>query len=302
MDASRAPNAPSVGRAVRRLLAVALLALSAVGLGALPALAADDGSFLRLAHLSPDTPAVDVYVAAVADPRNSIVVLPGVVYGAVSPYNTLPAGQYVVSMRPAGADPSTQPVISTTVEAQPGKAYTVAGVGAFADLGLRVLDDDLTLPPEGQARARVVQAAAGRGALDITVSGGTTIGSNVDFATTTPYQNVTAGTWTLQVAAGPDPLAELPLTVESGSVYSVLVLNAPGQTSSGLALAVTLDASGSQVVPDGGVETGLGGLAAPSGTNRIPAMAMIALGALCLLASGLGLRPRVRRTDPAPTT
>lgn len=302
MAVSRAPNGRSVGREFRRACAVALLALSAVGFGALPALAADEGSFLRLAHLSPDTPEVDVYVAAVADPRNSIVVLPGVGYGAVSPYSALPEGQYVVSMRPAGADPSTRPVISTTVEAQPGRAYTVAGVGTFADLGLRVLDDDLTLPPEGQARARVVQAAAGQGALDITVAGGTTIGSDVGFATTTPYQNVAAGTWTLRVAAGPDTLAELPLTVESGAVYSVLVLNAPGQTNSGLALAVTLDASASQVVPDGGVETGLGGLAAPTETSRIPAMAMISLGGLCVLAAALGLRPRARRTDPASTT
>ena len=64
--------------------------------------AQEGDSYLRLAHLSPDTPKVDVYVASVADPARSFVV-PGVGYGAVSPYQPLPAGSYVISMRGAGA-------------------------------------------------------------------------------------------------------------------------------------------------------------------------------------------------------
>ena len=52
----------AVGAALGLLVAVAA-----------PAMAADE-AYLRLAHLSPDTPKVDVYVASVADPGNSIVV------------------------------------------------------------------------------------------------------------------------------------------------------------------------------------------------------------------------------------
>ena len=76
-------------------------------------------AYLRLAHLSPDTPTVDVYVDSAADPSRSFVVH-GVGYGAVSQYQPLPPDSYVISMRPAGADAATPPVISATVDARSG--------------------------------------------------------------------------------------------------------------------------------------------------------------------------------------
>src|SRR5687767_15272142 len=57
--------------------------------------------------LSPDTPAVDVYVDSVADPDTGIV-LNGVGYGAVSEYQDVPPGEYTVSMREAGAERSEE--------------------------------------------------------------------------------------------------------------------------------------------------------------------------------------------------
>lgn len=220
--------------------------------------AADTTTYLRLAHLSPDTPEVDVYVASVADPGNATVVLRGVGYGVLSDYQILPGGQYTVSMRPAGADASTAPVIATTLDAANGSAYTVAGVGTFADLGLTVLDDDLTLPPAGQGRARVIQAAASQPQLDISVEGGMSLGQDVEFASTTAYNNIGAGEWVLQVAADSEVLATLPITVSAGSVYSVLILDTP----TGVTVATRLDANSAGVVPAGGVDTGGGGLAA----------------------------------------
>src|SRR5262249_41372853 len=92
-----------------------------------PASAASDG-YVRLAHLSPDTPAVDVYLDSVSGsvPQK---VFPSVGYGAFSSYLALPTGTYAVSMRLAGAKASTPPVLSTQVTVQAGDAYTVAGVG-----------------------------------------------------------------------------------------------------------------------------------------------------------------------------
>src|SRR3712207_7880674 len=49
-------------------------------------------------------------------------------------------------------------------------AHTVAGLGYFADLGLEVLDDDLTLPSTGQSRVRVINAAADAQQLDMTLA------------------------------------------------------------------------------------------------------------------------------------
>ena len=73
----------------------------------LPGAGAADGGMLRLAHLSPDTPPVDVYVESVSDPAAKLT-LRGVGYGAVSDYQSVAPGSYTVSMRQAGAAASVR--------------------------------------------------------------------------------------------------------------------------------------------------------------------------------------------------
>lgn len=288
---------------VRRFLRASLVGAIAIVSSVLflvPA-AADTTTYLRLAHLSPDTPTVDVYVASVADPTTNMVVLEGVGYGTLSAYQVLPSGPYTVSMRPAGAEPSTPPVIATTLEATTGSAYTVAGVGTFADLGLTVLTDDLSLPPVGQARARVIQAAASQPQLDISIQNGASLGRDVDFATTTPYRNLAAGEWVLTISASDETLAELPVTVAAGSVYSVLILDTP----TGVTAAMQVDATATGVVPAGGVETGDGALAtgriASSGTSTSVVLpAALVVSGLVLLALGGLIGVGARRRPSAP--
>ena len=77
-----ATRTPGPGLAVRRLLTLLVAAAGLLLAGPGVAGATQGDSYLRLAHLSPDTPNVDVYVASVSDPAKSFVV-PGVGYGAV---------------------------------------------------------------------------------------------------------------------------------------------------------------------------------------------------------------------------
>src|SRR3984957_863629 len=135
-------------RVVRTTAALALagFALAAGPLAAAaPASAADSVGWLRLAHLSPNTPAVDVYLYSFGKPSAQIV-LHHVAYGTVSPFEQVPAGDYTVAMRAAGAKPSSKPVLSTAVDVAAGHAYTVAGLGPESGLRLQVLDDQLTTP------------------------------------------------------------------------------------------------------------------------------------------------------------
>jgi len=94
-------------RATRAAVVALLVALAGVGIPAfaLAATPAEGPAYVRLAHLSPDTPSVDVYVDSAADPSRSFVV-PGVGYGVVSQYQPLPPDTYVISMRLAGAPAS----------------------------------------------------------------------------------------------------------------------------------------------------------------------------------------------------
>lgn len=265
---------------------VAVGAAALLGSGA-PAGAAGDVGYVRLAHLSPDTPNVDVYLTAVGG--GTPKVFTGVGYGTVSNYLSVPTGTYAVAMRVQGAPASSPPVLTTDVTVAAGKAYLVAGVGRHADLGLKVIDDDLSPPPAGKAKVRVIQASVRAPVLDLAIQGGPTIATGVGFASTTGYFAVDPGKWTLAVTGTNGGLSgTLSVRLLAGDVYSLLVLD--GKTA-GLTAQLRLDAAGQGAMPTGGVATGAGG----TSRDRAPAWPV----ALAVAGLGLGYalvryRPRMR--------
>ena len=269
-----------------RAIAVVLVAILAhLSLAAAPAAAAGPVGYVRLAHLSPDTPDVDVYLSAVTGgtPQR----FPGVGYGTVSNYLTVPTGTYAVSMRAAGAPASDPPVLTTNVTVVDGKAYTVAGVGKHADLGLKVIEDDLSLPPAGKAKVRIVQASVRAPVMTVSIAGGATIADNISFATTTDYLAVAPGHWTLQAqGAGGSPSSTLTATLAAGNVYSLIVLDA--KSGNGLTAQLRADAQRTGKVPSGAVASGAGG---STGRRAVP----VAVAAVLMLAGATGLVARWRR-------
>jgi sortase (surface protein transpeptidase) len=246
----------------RRLLRALCVAALAVGVSALglssAAAAAQDGS-LRFAHLSPDTPAVDVYVDRVGGAGPSV--LRGVSYGTVTGYRQLSPGRYTVAVRGARAAASTPPVLAATVQLGGGSARTMELAGSFATARLHEFADDLSPPPAGRARVRVLAAAASAGPVDVSLAGGVPVAGSLPFAHTSGYVDVPAGATTLTVVPGSGAGVVSPVTFAAGSVYSVVVLDRAG---GGLAVRAVLDAAGPATVPVGGVETGAGGTAASS--------------------------------------
>ena len=259
--------------------AAALAALAAVTLFASPAQAAAGDGYVRLAHLSPDTPAVDVYLKSMS---NTVApqTFRGVAYGAMSQYLRLPVGTYQVAMRKAGAPGSTKPVLTTQVGVENGAAYTVAGVGRFADLGLRVLKDDLQLPDAGKSKVRIIQASVKAPVLNVAGKNGKTIADGVQFATTTAYREVNPGKWSvLVVPTGGGKTSVLPCTLGAGSVYSLVVLD---DKNGGLKPELHVDAERQGTVPLGGVATGAGGSQPVSQLST----ALLLAGLAAVLAAG----------------
>jgi Domain of unknown function (DUF4397) len=277
----------------RRL--VMLLAASALLLG-LPAAASAHASsastgWIRLAHLSPNTPAVDVYLYSFGDSTAQIV-LHHVAYGTVSPYESVAAGDYSVAMRAAGASATSQPVLSTSVTVQANHAYTVAGMGPESGLRLQVLDDDLTTPV-GQSLVRVIQASLKQHVVTVSF-GSTVLASNLSFASVSPYQAVLPGTNTVTVTAS-GVSVHSSVTLAAGTVHTLVVLDG----ANGLEIVNLEDASGSGQPPVGGVTTGLGGMAPRAPGSPVPWLAVIGAGSLLALTGGLrlrrdGLRPHRR--------
>jgi hypothetical protein len=273
----------------RRLLM--LLAASALLLG-IPAAATAFASsattgtgWIRLAHLSPNTPAVDVYLYSF-DNSKAMIVLHHVAYGTVSPYESVQAGDYSVAMRAAGASATSQPVLSTSVTIAAGHAYTVAGMGPESGLRLQVLDDDLTTP-SGQALVRVIQASLKQQEVKVTL-GSTVLAGSLKFASVSAYQAVTPGTETVTVSAlsaGAGD-ANSSVTLAAGTVHTLVVLDG----ASGLEVVSLEDASGSGKPPLGGVQTGFGGTAPHGPGSPVPWLVAIGAGSLLALTGGLRLR------------
>jgi Domain of unknown function (DUF4397) len=273
-------------RATRNILM--LLAASALLLG-IPAAATAYASsattgtgWIRLAHLSPNTPAVDVYLYSFGN-SNAMIVLHHVAYGTVSPYESVQAGDYSVAMRAAGASATSQPVLSTSVTISAGHAYTVAGMGPESGLRLAVLDDDLTTP-SGQALVRVIEASLKEQVVNVTL-GSTTLASGLKFASVSSYRAVSPGALTVTVSSS-GGTANSSVTLAAGTVHTLVVLDGP----SGLEVVSLEDASGSGQPPLGGVSTGFGGTAPHGPGSPVPWLAVIGAGSLLALTGGLRLR------------
>ena len=271
--------------------AIWLMAVPALLLGipvtASAATASAGTGWVRLAHLSPNTPAVDVYLYSFGDP-SAEQVLHHVGYGVVSPYEALAAGEYTVAMRAAGASATTKPVLSASLTVAPGGSYTVAGLGPESGLQLQVLRDQLTTPP-GRVLVRVIQASLQQHEVTVTWNGQPAV-SNLGFGSVSSYQAAAPATASLRVA-GETESANSAITLAAGSVHTIVVLDGP----KGLVLDDFLDSAGSGAMPAGAVATGFGGTA-PRAPSPVPWLYLISAGLLLAVAGGLGIRllPRTR--------
>jgi hypothetical protein len=243
--------------------------------------------WIRLAHFSPNTPAVDVYLYSFGD-ASAQIVLHHVAYGDASPYEQVPTGDYTVAMRAAGASATSAPVLSASVDVAAGHAYTVAGLGPESGLRLQVLDDDLTTPA-GRALVRIIQASLKQNVVSVSW-GGTMLESKLAFGSATSYQAVSPGTATLLVT-GSDGNAHVSIPLAAGTVHTLVVLDG----AKGLQVDDLLDAAGSAVAPDGGAATGFGGMAPRAPSSPLPWLAVIGAGLLLAVAGGR----RLRRLRPA---
>jgi hypothetical protein len=291
----------------RGLFAFALVAAVCLLVGTLgiPAASAGAPAQVRIAHLSPDTPAVDVAMTPVtgadpvADPGTDVA--SGLRYGDVGRFAELAPGGYAVSIRRTGSGPDTPPALSERILVPPGGAVTVALTGRFADLGLEPLSEDLSPPPAGSARVRVLAAAAGADRLDVSRADGPVLAAGLPFGGAGDPVAVPAGAAVLRVVDGRGSV-DVPAELAAGSVATVLVLDRP---EGGLTLRVVLDAASPAVVPRGGVEAGGGGVPWPGLAAAVLTLALGAVGGrrrfvvlAAAVVAGLVPAPLTPRTAP----
>lgn len=281
----------------RRLVsgALAVVAVFAMSTGISSASAAPTGvAYVRAAHLSPDTPKVDVYLTAFSGGSTKLW-LSGVGYGDFSAYRRMKPGQYAVSMRPHGAKATSAAALSWTVALKSGRAYTAAAYGQGGKLNSVVFDDQLAPPATRTGYVRIVQGSGQAGPVKAQ-AGGKQLASNTRYGTISHYVALPAGSETLTVSSRADSrlTKSVKIKVASRSVTSVVVLD---KRQGGLVLRPLVDAAGTAGRPSGGVETGAGGTAPrPHGGSDAVALAWI-LGAVGVaLMVGVGTTRRRLRT------
>jgi hypothetical protein len=208
--------------------------LSTVALTAIVVLAAVSGcgddddpvtpnqAMIRVAHLSPDAPNVDVWV-------DGARVLQNVPFQTVSDYLEVTAGDRRIQVTPAGA--TTPAVIDATVPFARGKAYTVAATGLLGngDLEPIVLEDERS--PAAAARVRFVHTSPDAPAVDVAVTGGPVLFGGVQFREADGYLNVDPGSYDLEARlAGTSTVAlSVPDVALSGSTnYTIFAIGLAG--------------------------------------------------------------------------
>jgi hypothetical protein len=262
------------------IIAAASPAASAASAAPL-ATSAQDG-WVRIAHLSPQAPAMDIYLYPFGDPAHPTV-LRDVSYGDVSAYMQLAPGEYTVAMRGFDAPATSHPALVSSFMVGAKTAYTVAALGP--DPGLRVVVlQDRTTAPKGQALVRVLQASLKEG--HVTVSyGSTVLATQLAFGSATPYAAVAAGAHSVKVTASGDDATATPLQLTADTVHTIVVLD----SSSGLTTDDLTDAVGSQLMPSGGAATGFGGTALPPPADLAPWLLLTLAGGLLIAAGAAGL-------------
>jgi hypothetical protein len=267
----------------------ALLAAAAPAASAAPV--AGQTAWVRIAHLSPEAPAMDMYMYPFGDPQHPTV-LKDVSYGAVSSYMAATPGQYTVAMRGFGAPATSKPALTTSFEVSAGAAYTLAAIGPDPGLRTVVLKDQMTAP-KGKAIVRVLQASLKQHRVTVSY-GPDVLAHQLSFGSATPYTSIAPGAQTVQFTASGEHAAQS-VTLSADSVHTIVVLDNP----SGLKVDAVTDATGSQAMPVGGVSAGFGGTA-PRPANPGPWLGLIAAGALLAVAGLIQLRrPAHRRSAPA---
>ena len=253
-------------------------------------LATHDG-WVRIAHLSPEAPAMDIYLYPFGDPAHPTV-LKDVAYSDVSAYMALAPGEYTVAMRGFGASSTSHPALVSSFMVDASTPYTVAALGHDPGLRVEVLQDQTTAP-RAKVLVRVVQASLKQDSVTVS-HGSLVLGNQLTFGSVTPYTAVSPGTATVKITASrADSTVPLGLTMDT--VHTFVVLDGP----SGLTVDNLTDAVGSQAMPAGGAATGFGGTAGQSPANLAPWQLLLLAASLLIGAGILGLIwPRRRAVIP----
>ncbi len=263
--------------------------------------AATGSGWMRVGHFAPSEGPVTVTV-------DGAVLGNSITFRTVTSYVPIPAGTHTIAVRSATGSSTARPLVSGQATVTNGGAITAAIVaasgsasssGASGALQIQTYTDDLTAPPSGDAKVRIIHTMPGTPAvtahLKAAPAASTTALSSepalsfnaVGYGDASPYSVVPAGTYqlTITTVSGTPVVSGQNWPVNAGTVASIVLLQSP----SGPTVEVLSDAAGVTTSPSGAMQTGFGGTASHSGGPLVPSVA-----ALTVLLFGAAALRRLR--------
>jgi hypothetical protein len=178
---------------------------------------------VRVAHLSPDAPNVDVYV-------NYQPVLTDVPFEAISDWLTVPAGVYNVAVAPTGTSIGDAVIGPVDLPLTPGSWTTVAAIGNVADgsLTATVIAEDAGAQAAGQSNLTLIHQIPDAPPVNVLANGALLVGDLAYPGTAGDNDGVTTlsvpgATFNVVVNAGGVPFQDLgALTFDPATSYIVV--------------------------------------------------------------------------------
>ncbi len=170
-------------------------------------------SRVRVIHLSPDAPGVDIWVNTTARVANDLS------FGDSTGYLDVDAGSYDFDVSAAGSSAADAVLSIGDADLMPDRSYTAVAYDNLGTIQAILLADSTADIPEGNIRVRAIHTAAGVGEVDIwnIPSDGSTptpLYENVGFGVAGAELDLPAGAYTIGFDvdndASPDLIFELP--------------------------------------------------------------------------------------------
>lgn len=214
-------------------------------------------AMLRVAHLAPDVPSVDVTV-------DDTTVLADAPFGTVGAYLSLPTGEHRVTVTPTGG--------STAVADQPltlaSGPQTAAAIGdvAGADQTVRLLPDDDMTAEAGSTHVRAVHVIPDGPAVDVS-AGAALVADGVEFGEAGEYVTVSADVAAVELrpdtrSNDAEPVATFGVDLRETAAQTVFAAGylEPAGDQSGVRLVPATDAEPDGPTPAGPTMTAPSGL------------------------------------------
>lgn len=180
-----------------------------------------DTATLRVAHASPDAPAVDVYV-------DGAKAVSGLSFRSVTQYLEVPTGTREIAVNVAGTDTTVFGPSEVPLEAED---YTALARGEVSSddttFTVDVLEDTNGANLGDETRLRAIHASPDAPAVDVTVNDGAlTLFEDLSYPNSSGYTVVPATEYDIEIrpGSGGDLVFETTETLAAGSTYTAIAV------------------------------------------------------------------------------